>query len=465
MKRIRKIHFVGIGGIGMCGIAEVMINQGYEVSGSDVAVSDNVKRLEELGSTVYIGHAADNVKNVDVLVTSSAIDRDNPEVKSAMDMGIPVVPRAEMLSELMRMKYGIAISGTHGKTSTTSMIASMLDSADMSPTYVIGGRLLHNDMNARLGTSEYFVAEADESDGSFLLFHPVISVVTNIDNDHLGVYQDDMNNLVSAFRQFISDIPFYGCAVLCNDDEYIQALLPDIHRRVVTYGFNEQALVRCVSMSQSISGVEMRVVSDTFDIDDIVNIKLYGRHNALNALASICVGIELGVEFQQIKNALAQFEGIARRFNVYPVALTNGRSVSVIDDYGHHPTEVANVLETAKNVFSGRRLLFIFEPHRYSRVKSLFDGFVEAMLKADYQLVLPIYAASETNTLGVSSAALCDSLRSMGAMNAHSVADTAALFEVLDRVVEDGDVILFMGAGSIGRLVKEYMSEVTHATR
>lgn len=461
MKRIRRIHFVGIGGIGMCGIAEVMINQGYSVSGSDVSDSENVQRLSSLGATIHIGHKAENMAGADVLVTSSAINPANPEIAKALEDGIPVVPRAEMLSELMRMKYGIAVSGTHGKTTTTSMIASMLDTAELSPTYVIGGRLLHNDMNASLGSSEYFVAEADESDGSFLLFHPVISVVTNIDNDHLAVYRDDMNNLIEAFKQFISDIPFYGCAVLCLDDEHINRLLPDIHRRVVTYGFDENAAIRCLSMKQSQSGVEMHVVSEQYDIDETIAIKLYGKHNALNALASIAVGKELGLDVAQIKDALKNFEGISRRFNVYPATLSDSRNISVVDDYGHHPTEVRSVLETAKEVFEGRRILFVFEPHRYSRVKSLFDGFVESMLKADYQLLLPIYAASETDTLDVSSAALCDSLRSMGARNAHSVADTQALFEVLDRVVVDGDVVLFMGAGSIGRLVKQYMSEVS----
>lgn len=461
MKRIRKIHFVGIGGIGMCGIAEVMVNQGYEVSGSDVATSDNVQRLESLGAKVCIGHEADNIGDADVLVTSSAIDSANPEVAKALANSIPVVPRAEMLSELMRMKYGIAVSGTHGKTTTTSMIASMLDTAGMNPTYVIGGRLLHNDMNAQLGSSEYFIAEADESDGSFLLFHPVISVVTNIDNDHLGVYRDDMNILIDAFRKFITDIPFYGCAVLCVDDENIKKLLPEIHRRVMTYGFDDTAMLQCVDMQQDVTGVTLHVKSEQFDIDEQLSIQLYGQHNVLNALASVAVGLELGLNIQQIKEALADFRGIARRLNVYPVTLSGDRKVSVIDDYGHHPTEISSVLQTVREVFKGQRLLFVFEPHRYSRVKSLFDGFVESMLNADYQFVLPIYAASETDTLDVSSSLICDSLRSLGARNAHSIESPDALFEVLNRIAEDGDIILFMGAGSIGRLIKQYISEVS----
>ena len=461
MKHIHKIHFVGIGGIGMCGIAEVMLNQGYEVSGSDMVVNDNVQRLQGLGAYVYIGHSADNIKDADVLVISSAIHQDNPELIEAASRRIPVVPRAEMLSELMRTKYGIAVSGTHGKTTTTSMIASMLDEAALSPTYVIGGRLLHNDMNASLGSSEYFLAEADESDGSFLLFHPVLSVVTNIDNDHLDSYKYDMNELIESFKKFIIDIPFYGCAILCMDDEYTASLLPYIHRRVTTYGFHDQAALRCVSMQQDLNGVEMHIKSKQFNLDDVFRMRLFGRHNVLNALASICVGMEVGLTVDQIKTALANFRGIARRFNVYPATLRGDRSVSIIDDYGHHPVEMRSVLETVSDVFSGRRILFIFEPHRYSRTKLLFDAFVESMLRADYQLVLPIYAAGESDTLDISSAALCDSLRSMGARNAHSVADTDALFEVLDRVAEDGDVILFMGAGSIGKLVRQYVHRVS----
>ena len=458
MKRIRNIHFIGIGGIGMCGIAEVMLNQGYQVSGSDVASGDNVARLIELGAKVTIGHAADNIGNADVVVISSAIDKENPELLRAHEMGIPVVPRAEMLSELMRKKNGIAVSGTHGKTTTTSMIASMLDHAGMSPTYVIGGRLLKNDLNASLGESEYFIAEADESDGSFLLFHPTISIVTNIDNDHLSVYHGSMDELVAAFRQFISDIPFYGCAILCADDKYITELLPEIHRRVLTYGFDSSATVYCREMKQTESGVNMQVVSKLYGIDSAVTISQYGRHNVLNALACICVGLELNIDFQLIGSSLASFAGISRRFNTTSMKMSGGRKITVIDDYGHHPTEMANVIETIRSVFPGRRLVFVFEPHRYSRVRDLFDGFVETLFKADYQLVLPVYAASETETHGMSSSVICDSLRSLGAKDAHTVSDSEALFSVLEHVVEDGDVVLFMGAGNVGRIVRQFIT-------
>ncbi|MCW8964632.1 MAG: UDP-N-acetylmuramate--L-alanine ligase [Gammaproteobacteria bacterium] len=460
MKRIRKIHFVGIGGIGMCGIAEVMLNQGYQVSGSDVSSGDNVTKLTELGAKINIGHSRDNIDDADVVVVSSAIDEENPEIVRAHELGIPVVPRAEMLSELMRKKNGIAISGTHGKTTTTSMIASMLDFADMSPTYVIGGRLLKNDKNASLGDSEYFIAEADESDGSFLLFHPVMSVVTNIDNDHLSVYRNSMDDLISAFQQFISDIPFYGCAVLCMEDRHIVEMLPRIHRRVLTYGFGPEATVFCKSVTPADAGMDMHVVSDVYNINDHFNIRLYGHHNVLNALASICVGLELGIDINIMKSALSAFSGISRRFNTYDIDMPGGRSVTVIDDYGHHPTEVTSVLDTIADVFSGRRIVFVFEPHRYSRVKSLFDGFVESLLKSDYQLVLPIYAASETDTLGVSSSGICDALRSLGAKDAHAVSDEGSLYAVLERVVENDDVLLFMGAGSIGRIVKTFLAEV-----
>lgn len=460
MKRIKNIHFIGIGGIGMCGIAEVMLNQGYHVTGSDVTQGENIVRLTGLGARVDIGHSADNIGDADVVVISSAIDQENPELIQAHRLGIPVVPRAEMLSELMRKKNGIAISGTHGKTTTTSMIASMLDHAGMSPTYVIGGRLLKNDKNASLGDSDYFIAEADESDGSFLLFHPIISVVTNIDNDHLSVYHDSMDELVAAFKKFISDIPFYGCAVLCIEDKHIVDLLPEIHRRVITYGFGPEATVYCSEMKQTENGVEMHVVSDAYDVDAVINISQFGRHNVLNALACICIGLELDVEFENIGSSLSSFAGISRRFNTTEVQMSGKRQVTVIDDYGHHPTEMMNVVDTAKSVYAGRRILFVFEPHRYSRVKSLFDGFVEALFKADYQLLLPVYAASETETHGVSSLAICDSLRSLGATDAHTVTDKENLFSILDRIVKDQDVVLFMGAGSIGRVARDFIVEV-----
>jgi len=458
VERIQNIHFVGIGGIGMSGIAEVMLNQGYSISGSDVAENANTVRLSTMGGTIHIGHNDSNISNADVVVISSAISDDNPEIIGARDRGIPVIPRAEMLSELMRKKYSIAVSGTHGKTTTTSMIASMLDCSGVNPTYVIGGRLLSNDKNASLGSGEYFVVEADESDGSFLMFHPVVAVVTNIDNDHLGVYKGDMVNLIEAFEKFVSDIPFYGVAIACIDDEHVAAIVEKIHRRVITYGFSSDAAVHGQEVQQSSSGLRMRVVSERFSVNRELKMRLHGNHNALNALASICVGFELGINEDKIFSALEEFEGISRRFNVYSIMLTNKRNVTVVDDYGHHPTEINNVLGTISDVFPGRRVIFVFEPHRYSRVKALFDAFVESLLRADYQLVLPVYAASEKELQGFSSSDICASLRSMGAEDAHSVSSHHSAIEVLDRVVEDSDVVLFMGAGGIGGLVDYFVS-------
>ena len=461
MKQLNKIHFVGIGGIGMCGIAEVMLNQGYSVSGSDIAANDNISRLQAAGARIEIGHHENNIQAAEVLVTSSAIADDNPEVVQAIQQGIPVVPRAEMLSELMRTKLGIAISGTHGKTTTTSLVASVLDFAHRQPTYVIGGRLLHNDKTANLGRGECFVAEADESDGSFLSFHPMLSVVTNIDNDHLEVYKNDLTNLVDSFKRFISDIPFYGCAILCIDDLHIRQLIPDIHRRIMTYGFDHQAMLRCVSMQQDHLGLQMHVVSHAHDIDEYFSMRLYGRHNALNGLACIGVGIELGLSVEQIKLGLANFQGIARRFNSYLRCVDASRRITVIDDYGHHPTEIRNTIDTMIEVFGKRRIIFVFEPHRYTRVKALFDQFTEVLLKADYQIVLPIYVASETQSLGVSSSLLCDALRGLGAHHAYAVEDPKALFKVLEQIVRHDDMVLFMGAGDIGQIAQQYLQEET----
>lgn len=457
MERINNIHFIGVGGIGMSGIAEVMLNQGYRVTGSDISGGANSSRLIDMGANISIGHRKENLGEVDVVVVSSAIDNDNPEIIEAKKRGIPVIPRAEMLSELMRKKYGIAVSGTHGKTTTTSMIASMLDYAEVNPTYVIGGRLLQNDKNANLGDGKYFVVEADESDGSFLLFHPVIAVVTNIDNDHLGVYKNDMNNLVEAFGKFVADIPFYGVAIMCIEDEHISGMLEDVHRRVLTYGLCDKAMVYAENICQNQNGTSMRVISDKYSLDREVQIRLHGKHNALNALACICVGLELKIETEVIFNALERFEGISRRFNVYKVGLSGGRNVTAVDDYGHHPTEINSVLDSLSGIYPGKRIVFVFEPHRYSRVKGLFDAFVESLLKADYQIVLPVYAASESELQGASSADICTALRGMGAKNAHTISRTAAVTDVLDDIVEDDDIVLFMGAGSIGGIAQDFI--------
>ena len=457
MERINNIHFIGIGGIGMSGIAEVMLNQGYTVSGSDVQENASTKRLAGMGARVDIGHRRENLGDVDVVVTSSAIGADNPEIVEAGKRGVPVIPRAEMLSEMMRKKRGIAVSGTHGKTTTTSMIANMLEYAGENPTYVIGGRLISNDRNARLGGGDYFVAEADESDGSFLLFHPVIAVITNIDNDHLGSYKSDMQNLVESFSMFASDLPFYGAAIVCMDDESVASIVPHIHRRIISYGVESDSIVRGANITHSIAGVGMDVRSEKYNLDRRLEMRLHGKHNALNALASICVGLELGLDEEVIFRSLEQFKGISRRFNVYSLETTDKKTLSVIDDYGHHPTEIDSVLQTVSRVFPGRRIVFVFEPHRYSRVRDLFDGFVESLAKADYILVLPVYAASESEIGSASSSAICAAVRSMGAEDVHAVSDHEAAIGVLSKITENHDVVLFMGAGSIGDLVRKFL--------
>ncbi|TNF92309.1 MAG: UDP-N-acetylmuramate--L-alanine ligase [Gammaproteobacteria bacterium] len=459
MKKINRIHFIGIGGIGMSGIAEVMQNQGYDVSGSDQSSNDNVKQLREIGCDISIGHDEKNIKDADVVVVSSAINDQNPEIRAAKDKGVPIVPRAEMLSELMRFKNGIAVSGTHGKTTTTSMIAHMLDCANLSPTYVIGGRLRKNDKNAHLGDGEYFVVEADESDGSFLYFHPTISIVTNIDHDHLGVYENRFDNLVAAFKRFISDVPFYGCSVLCVEDETIRQLLPEIHRRVYTYGYDESATLSCGDIRQGNSGIEFSIKSEQFEINTILKLGVFGDYNALNALACICVGLELGIEKDVIFSSLQSFSGISRRFNIYTINLDEKRKITVIDDYGHHPTEMASVISSLRNLYPDRRIVFVFEPHRYSRVSALFDDFVETLSLADYRLILPVYPAGEEMISGASTADLCAALRDMGVNNTHGVHEVSSLFRVLDGMLENNDVLLMMGAGSAGSIAADFLSE------
>lgn len=456
MKKINHIHFTGIGGIGMSGIAEVVINQGFTVSGSDQESGENVAHLKSMGADISLGHDASYVSDSDVVVISSAIKDDNPEILEARRRNIPVIPRAEMLSELMRKKFSIAVSGTHGKTTTTSMIAYMLNYCDASPTYVIGGRLLQNNKNSNLGEGEYFVVEADESDASFLLFHPVISVVTNIDNDHLSVYNHNMVELEDSFLKFISDIPFYGCSILCVDDERISRLLPSIRRRVIGYGFSDNAAVKCTNIKQTSSGVIMQVVSEEFNINSSIQLRLFGKHNVLNALAALSVGLELDIDTDKLIEGLEEFEGISRRFNVYSVKHKVG-NFHIVDDYGHHPTEIKNVICTIKESFIDRRLIFIFEPHRFSRVKVLFDDFVESLLPANCQIILPIYSAGEDNIWSISSSDISNALRSLGAVDAHAFSNHESALETLDRIVEADDIVLFMGAGYIGQIAKYYI--------
>ncbi|MDX1795447.1 MAG: UDP-N-acetylmuramate--L-alanine ligase, partial [Hydrogenovibrio sp.] len=373
---IKQIHFVGIGGVGMAGIAEVCLNLGYSVSGSDIRENPTVLRLMSLGAQVQIGHDANYVKTSDVVVVSTAISQDNPEVEYAKEARIPVIPRAAMLAELMRMRFGIAIAGTHGKTTTTSLAASILTQGGLDPTFVIGGKLNQVDSNARLGTSNYLIAEADESDASFLHLSPMMSVVTNIDEDHMETYQGDYQVLENTFVEFIHRLPFYGIAILCIDDENIRKMLPKLSRKTYTYGFSEEADVRAYQVR--VDGLKMQFMVKAHDLPPFeVTLNQPGEHNILNALAAITIGLELDVSVKDIQVALSHFGGVGRRFEVYPNRLVGGHSITLVDDYGHHPTELRATIETARAAFPGQRLVLVFQPHRYSRTRDLFDDFVQ----------------------------------------------------------------------------------------
>lgn len=437
------IHFVGIGGIGMSGIAELLINLGYKVSGSDLNPSDITRRLEQLGGTVFKGHAAGQIEGADVVVVSSAIDDSNPEVKTALKASVPVIPRAEMLAELMRLKYSIAVAGAHGKTSTTSLVASVLAAGDLDPTVVIGGKLNSLGVNAFLGQGDYIVAEADESDGSFLKYSPAIAVVTNIDREHLDFYKD-MADIKAAFLTFLDRIPFYGLAVLCLDNEAVQDLIPGIRKRYVTYGINPQADLQA-------RDVVSRGLQSTFtlvyqgDFLGEVRLNLPGEHNVYNAMAAIAVGLELGIGFDRIKGALESAQGVQRRLEIKGSA--NG--VTVVDDYGHHPTEIKTTLSALEQGWPGGRKWVVFQPHRYSRTQALYDDFVRSFYQADTLLVLPIYPAGEKPIAGVDSRELCAGIESHGHKDVRFVNSVDAAVELLAAELEPGDVLLTLGAGNV----------------
>ena len=450
MRRIDHVHFVGIGGVGMGGIAEVMVNLGYSVSGSDMARNALVLRLESLGAKVFQGHDVSNVEGVDVVVVSSAISEDNPEVAVARKNRIPVIRRAEMLGELMRFKQGIAIAGTHGKTTTTSLVASLLTEGGMDPTYVIGGKLNSSSANAYLGQSEWLVAEADESDASFLSLQPVIAIVTNIDADHLSSYENDFDRLKSAFVEFLQHLPFYGLAVMCIDDEEVRALVGRISRPVMTYGFSDDADVRGMNFRQDKmkscfdvklpDGTEMRQIT----------LNLPGRHNAQNALASVAVGWELGLRAQNMRRAFQNFEGIGRRAQpLGPLLLEDGQA-ELFDDYGHHPREVAATLEAIKNGRPNNRLVVVFQPHRYTRTRDLFDDFTDALCDADVLVLCEVYPAGEAPIAGADGRALARAIRQRGVMDPIFVAEIDQVAKTLEGVLVPNDVVLTLGAGSIG---------------
>jgi len=456
--KVKHVHFVGIGGAGMSGIAEVMLNLGFEVSGSDISDSAATQRLKTLGAKVHIGHADANVSGANAVVTSTAVKPDNPEVAAARARRIPVVPRAMMLAELMRLKQGIAVAGTHGKTTTTSLVASVLAEADMDPTFVIGGRLEAAGSHAKLGSGEFIVVEADESDASFLYLQPVLAVVTNIDADHMETYGHDFGKLRQAFLEFIEHLPFYGMAVLCIDDANVRSLTPLITRPVTTYGLTDGAQIRAVDVEAAAWQMRFRVVRKIGSNghaqaapDLRITLNLPGLHNVQNALAAIAVGMEIGAPDAAIVKALAEFRGVGRRFQRYgDVALRKGGSFTLIDDYGHHPVEMAATVAAARGAFPGRRLVLAFQPHRYTRTRDCFEDFVKVLSSVDALLLTEVYPAGEAPIVAADGRALARAVRVAGRVEPVFVEHVNELGAAILASVQPGDVVITMGAGSIG---------------
>jgi len=462
MGRIKHIHFVGIGGVGMAGIAEVLLSQGYRVSGSDLSNNSLTKRLQSLGAEIYQDHVAENVSHADVVVRSSAIDMHNPELVEARKQHIPIVARAEMLGELMRFRYGIAIAGTHGKTTTTSLITSILAEEGVDPTFVIGGRLNSAGSNARLGTGRYLVAEADESDASFLFLKPMISIVTNIDADHMETYHNSFEELQAAFLQFLHNLPFYGLAVLCIDDQIVKKLLPSISRPIVTYGLTDEADFKAEAISQNGTQTQFTVRRPNQLPPLKITLNLPGKHNVLNALAAIAVATELKVSDQSIQSALEKFAGIGRRFQIlgnYDLSpeATNEEKVTLIDDYGHHPREIAATLQAARESWPKRRIVMVYQPHRYTRTRDLFDDFCEVLGKPDQLVLLDVYSAGEAYINGADGPTLMKKIQSQGA-KAIFVKEHHELASTLRSILQRGDVLLMQGAGNIGALANHLAS-------
>ena len=455
--KIENIHFVGIGGAGMSGIAEVLLNLDYKVTGSDASESANVKRLRSLGASVAIGHAEENVQNADVLVVSTAIDENNPELLAARARKIPIVPRAVMLAELMRFKRGIGIAGTHGKTTTTSLVASVMGEGGLDPTFVIGGKLNSAGVNARLGKGDYIVAEADESDASFLHLSVTIAVITNIDQDHMDTYEHDFSKLKEAFVAFTRSLPFYGAAIVCIDDVNVREIVPKLSKMVITYGLSEDANVRAYDVQDAHGQMKFKVARTGFgeDLPDLdVTLNLPGLHNVRNALAAIAVGTEVDVDDAAICKALAQFNGVGRRFQRYgqvKVAEANGGGqFTLIDDYGHHPVEMAATLAAARGAFPNQRIVLAFQPHRYTRTRDCFEDFVKVLSGADGVILTEVYAASESPIVAADGRSLARALRVAGKVEPVFVEEVGGLPQAIADFVRDGDVVICMGAGSIG---------------
>jgi UDP-N-acetylmuramate--alanine ligase len=465
MGRVRHIHFVGIGGAGMGGIAEVLVNQGYQISGSDLAPNAVTQALSDLGAEIYFNHAAENVKNASVVVVSTAIPQDNPEVVAAREARIPVIRRAEMLAELMRFRHGIAIAGTHGKTTTTALISNIYAEAGLDPTFVNGGLVKSAGTHARLGTGRYFIAEADESDASFLHLQPMVSVVTNIEADHMDTYDGDFENVKKVFIRFLHNLPFYGQAVMCIDDDVIRELLPHIGRHITTYGFSNEADVRIDNYRQKGAQSFFTVIrKDNGPLEIMLNAP--GRHNALNASAAIAVATEEGIDDQAIIRALANFQGTSRRFDFlgnFPQ--DDGGDVMLIDDYGHHPSEVDVTIKAARAGWPERRLVMIFQPHRYTRTRDLYDDFVDVLSQVDVLLMLDVYSAGEKPIPGADSRSLCRTIRGRGKLDPILVSDIDKLPEILSDVIRGGDLVLAQGAGNISKIARQLADQKLKAPK
>jgi UDP-N-acetylmuramate--alanine ligase len=463
MRRVEHIHFVGIGGAGMCGIAEVLHNEGYHVTGSDLTEGRPVQHLRSLGIKVFVGHDASHIDGANVVVRSTAVNTDNPEIVAAKEQAIPIIPRAAMLAELMRFRYGVAIAGTHGKTTTTSLVSCLLAEGGLDPSFVIGGKLNSCASNAQLGKSGYFVVEADESDASFLFLKPMMSVVTNIDADHMGTYDNDFDKLRNTFIEFLHHLPFYGLAVLCIEDEEVRRILPLVQRPVATYGFHEEAHYRAMDWSQKGMVSEFTVHRPLHHQPLRITFSWPGRHNVLNALAAIAIATELGVRDDAIVSGLAKFQGVGRRFQILGERQFAHGTAIVVDDYGHHPQEISSTIDAFRRVWPNKKLVHVFQPHRYTRTQSLFDRFVDVLSRADTVLLMDIYSAGESPIPGVSSALLIEQIVQKNPEV--RLVNDKNLVTLLDEVVTDDSVILMQGAGSIGQLALNLMIDSAEPTR
>lgn len=452
---VKHIHFIGIGGVGMGGIAEVLLNLGYQISGSDLQQNALIQNLRKLGANIMIGHDQRHLADTDVVVVTTAINDDNPELLAARERRIPIVPRAEMLAELMRFSYGIAVAGTHGKTTTTSLLAALLSEGELDPTFVIGGRLNSAGSNARLGSGRYLVAEADESDASFLYLQPVIAVVTNIDEDHMATYEGDFNKLKVAFIEFLHHLPFYGMAVMCMDDAVVKQILDQVTRPVLTYGSDESADFQLINLQQSQGISHFKVVDKTNDEQFDITLNMPGEHNALNAIAAIAIARNLGVSIDACQRALNNFAGIGRRFNIMGELTVNTAKVLLIDDYAHHPTELAATIAATRASWSDRRLVLVFQPHRYSRTRDLFDDFAQVLSTVDVLVILKVYPAGETLIAGADSKSLCRAIRLRGQVEPIFAESEQALHNILLGLLNDNDLLLTLGAGDIGSMARQ----------